>query len=192
MKLIWPLLTISFIGLASQAQTSTPDSTAPATVQATAPTAHQPSMSDNQIVKIMKTANEAEIDAAKLAQKKAVSQGVKDFAEHMVVEHKQNMTDGKDLAKKIDLNPENTEAAKQLKKQAQNQMDDLKKKKGSDFEKAYIEQQLAMHKQLLNDLDQKFIPSAHNPQFKEFLQKTRAHVQEHISKAETLETSLNK
>ncbi|QDK37267.1 DUF4142 domain-containing protein [Bdellovibrio sp. NC01] len=147
-------------------------------------------LSDSEIAEIMKTANQAEIDAGKMAKSKASNSEVKDFAKHMVSAHESNMKDGKKVAKKEKIKPENNDTAKDLKKSAKDQMAELKTKKGSEFDKAYIDNQVAMHQQLLNDLDSKFIPQASNAEFKSFLEETRTHVQEHLSKAQQIQSSM--
>ena len=69
-------------------------------------------------------------------------------------------------------------------------MSELKKKKGSDFDKAYIENQVMMHQQVLNDLESKYIPATQNSDFKAFLETTKAHVQEHLTKAQQIQSTL--
>jgi putative membrane protein len=148
--------------------------------------------SDNQIAEILKTANKAEIDAAKLAKDRAANSEVRSYAEHMIVEHTQNTKDEKELGKKIDVKPESSDIAKDLKKDAKNKYSELKKNRGSAFDKTYIDQQVALHQQLIKDLDEKLIPAAQNPQMKEFLQTTRTHVEDHLAKAQEIQTSLSK
>lgn len=150
------------------------------------------SITDNQIAEIMQTANNAEIDAAKLAKSKATTEQVKTFAEEMMTAHKQNNKDEKDLGKRIDVKAKSNDIAKGLKKDAKVNLADLKKMKGTTFDKAYIKMQISMHQALLNDLDQKFIPAAQNTHFKEYLQTTRAHVAEHLSKAQDVQIDISK
>lgn len=149
-------------------------------------------LTDSDIAEIMKTANTAEIDAGKLAKSKASNTQVKDFAKMMVNEHEENMKDGKKVAKEEKIKPEMTDTSKELKGSARDQLAELKNKKGADFDKAYIDNQVAMHQQLLNDLDQKFIPAASNAEFKTYLQNTREHVQQHLSKAQEIQATMTK
>ncbi|HEX7676248.1 MAG TPA: DUF4142 domain-containing protein [Bdellovibrio sp.] len=149
-------------------------------------------LSDSDIAEIMKTANKAEIDAGKMAKSKASNSQVKDFAKMMVDAHEENMKDGKKIEKKEKIKSETTDTSKDLKSSTKDQLAELKKKKGSDFDKAYIDNQVAMHQQLLNDLDNKFIPAATNPEFKTYLQNTREHVQKHLSKAQEIQSTMTK
>jgi putative membrane protein len=155
-------------------------------------TADTAKLTDAKIASIMMTANDAEIDAAKLAIKKGTNSDVKAFADHMITEHKQNEKDGKTVAKKEDIKPEKTDESKMLKKDAQAKIKDLKGKKGDDFDKSYIALQVDMHKQLLGDLNDKFIPSAQDAEFKTFLETTKTHVEEHLARAQKIQDSLNK
>jgi putative membrane protein len=161
-------------------------------VIALAETPKDTGLTDNQIAEIMQTANMAEVDAAKVAKERGQTQQIKDFAEHMIVEHKQNSKDAKALEKKVDIKPKSNTMAKDLKKDAKMELADVKKLKGLDFDKAYIKMQITMHQQLLNDLDQKLIPAAKNEHFKEYLQTTREHVVEHLSKAQNVQIDISK
>ncbi len=191
--LVLSALLFSFFAHAEGQATTTAAPTANENQAHTAqPSAQMTSMSDAEIAEIMKVANDAEVDAAKVAEKRAKNSEVKDFAKHMISEHKENMKDEKNLLKKENLKAESNDVAKTMKKDAKDKIASLKKAKGNAFEKAYIEQQISMHRQLMQDLDQKLIPAAQNPQFKQYLQTTRDHVQKHLSQAEQINSTLTK
>lgn len=154
-----------------------------ASAQAVAP-------SDGEIVEILKTANETEIDSAKLAKKRAENKEVKDYAQMMIDQHELTNKQSKKITKEENIKKKSNDMAKALKDESKTKMSDLKKKKGSDFDRSYIEQQVTMHQQLLNELDQTLIPSAQNDSLKTFLQSTRDHIQEHLTKAQSLQANL--
>jgi putative membrane protein len=149
-------------------------------------------MSDSAISSIMTTANEAEIAAGQTAEKQATHKDVKDFAKHMVTEHTKNKKEGQQLAKKESIKPESNTKSETLKKDADAKLAEMKKLTGPEFDKAYIDEQVTMHKQLLSDLETNLIPAATNAKMKTFLETTKTHVQEHLSKAEKIQTALNK
>ena len=149
------------------------------------------SVDDAQIAETMKTANEAEVKAAKVAKSKASDSQVRDFANMMITEHEQNMKDAKNIEKKQKISPRSNDMAKDMKKDAGEKMSDLKKNKGTAFDKAYIAQQIEMHQDLLNKLDQSFIPATHNEDFKAYLTTTRGHVAEHLAKAQEIQSNLS-
>lgn len=151
---------------------------------------HAQALNDHQIAEIMEEANDAEIDAAKLAKDDAKNAEVKEFAKHMMDEHKMNNKEAKKVVKKNDIDPEKSEMSKALKEDAKNKRAVLKKQKNMNFDKMYMEQQVSMHTQLLNDLDQKFIPAAQKPEFKAHLQATREHVSKHLEQAKAIQAKL--
>jgi len=152
----------------------------------------QETLTDAKIIKLIETAHEGEVDHAKLAKYKAESKDVKDFAKNMIDEHKKSEKEGKDVAKKANVKAEDSTASKDLKNLAETKEKDLKKFKGKDFDKAYIDQQISMHQMLLDDLNQKFIPSVQSPDIKAYLEATKAHVEKHLSRAQEIQTTLSK
>jgi putative membrane protein len=148
-----------------------------------------PQMTEEQIAEVIQAANAAEIQAAQMAKTKSANGEVKGYAEHMISAHNDNSEKLSDLQKKFKMRPAHNEMAQKISTDAKSQMTSLKQTPNKEFETAYMQSQVKMHQQLLNDLDQKFIPQARNPEFKSFLQETRTHVQEHLSKAETLQST---
>lgn len=154
-----------------------------ASAQAVAP-------SDGEIVEILKTANDSEIDAAKLAKKRAENPEVKDYAQMMLDQHEMTNKQSKKISKEENIKKKSNDMAKALKDESKTKISDLKKKKGTEFDRSYMEQQVTMHQQLLNELDQTLIPSAQNIGLKTFLQSTRDHIQEHLTKAQSIQANL--
>ncbi|XGC80378.1 DUF4142 domain-containing protein [Bdellovibrio bacteriovorus] len=148
-------------------------------------------LTQEEVAEILKTANDAEIDMAQAAKRRAENKEVKEFAKHMEEQHKENNKEAKKVTKKADIDMKNNDTAKSLKKDSKDRLAELKKKKGADFDKAYIESQVQMHEMVLRDLNEKFIPAAQNPEFKAFLETTKSHVQEHLSKAQQIQQTLN-
>lgn len=148
------------------------------------------SLPDTQIVKVLLTINDGEIDCAKTAKSHAQSQAVKDFAKMMADQHQQNMKDTKDVAKKNKINPEESELAKSLKEEAKTSDKDLKRQDKAGFDRAYIKGQIMAHEKALATLRDTLIPSAQNPEFKAHLEKTSAAVAEHLAHAKSLEAKL--
>ncbi|MEN0058155.1 MAG: DUF4142 domain-containing protein [Bdellovibrio sp.] len=148
-------------------------------------------LSDADIGEIMKVVNDAEIDAAKAAKSRADHKEVQDFAKHMIDEHEKNIKEGKDVFKEANIKPRSNDTAKNMKEDAKRKLDDLKKqKKGAEFDRAYIGTQVSMHQQVLNELNQVYIPATRDPRVKAYLEKTRDHVQQHLSKAQELQSKL--
>lgn len=150
-----------------------------------------PPPTEAQMLKIIDEANEAEIKAAKRAQSYGASAEVKKFAKHMIDEHKANLREAKSVAKKAKIRPQKSDMSESLEKDVKAKFADLKKQpKGADFDRTYIDQQIAMHDQLLKDLEQNMIPAATTPEVKQFLETTKNHVQEHLTRARSVQSTL--
>lgn len=192
-KMALVIASLSAVAFMAQAQNkdehqNMSEPNAPAVTNATTAAA----LTDAEIANIVKTANDGEIDAGKLAAKKAENKEVKEFANLMVSEHKTNQSQTKDIAKKGKIKDKKNDISKELKKNVKDQMASLKKLKGAEFDKAYITGQIAMHEKVLDTLENKLIPSAQNPEMKTHLEMTKTHVQGHLAKAKDLEISLSK
>ena len=146
--------------------------------------------SDGQIIKIMMAANDGEISAGKVASKKADNVEVKAFGKMMVEDHTKNDMKGRALAKAEKIKPALSSMVAKLKATKVATLTNIKARKGTDFDKAYMKSQVSMHQDLLNDLDQKLIPSVTSSKLKSFLEETKHHVEMHLTKAKEIQAKL--
>ena len=149
-------------------------------------------LSDAQIAKIATTSNVLDIRSAQLAESVVKDKEIKAFAKDMVKDHSANNEEDKKLAKKLNIKPEDSEQNRALQKEGDAKIVELKKLRGKDFEKAYVETEVAFHQKVLDALDQDLIPNAQNPDLKAQLEKTRPVVAEHLNHAKMIQTSMTK
>jgi putative membrane protein len=145
---------------------------------------------DGEASSIVNAANDAEIDAAKVAAQKASSQEVKDYAQMMLKDHKMNKKEQSKVMATPGLNAKRNAEALTIRKDAEMQIKDLRGKSGAEFDKAYIDSQVKMHSELLSKLNDNLIPGAEKAEFRSFLEKTRDAVQQHLEQAQKLQASL--
>ena len=149
-------------------------------------------LSEAEVAHILKTVNDTEIDIAKLAKRKANNTHVKGFADLMEAAHMVNNEDHKAVMKDAQIKPENNSISKTMRKNSKNKIKQLKQNKETKvFDRIYVESQVMMHKQLLDDLDQKYIPNQQDARFKAYLEKTREHVLSHYNQALELQAKIN-
>lgn len=148
-------------------------------------------LSDAEVLGLMGTANDAEIGAAQVAISKGQKQTVKDFATKMMTEHTANNVKLKAVETKSAVVRAESDVSRELKKNADTMINNLKNTKDADFDKAYIDGQVQMHQDLLNALDQNLIPHAQNADIKAYLTETRTAVESHLNEAKTIQASLN-
>ena len=141
---------------------------------------------DPQIAHIAYTAGEIDVAAAKQALEKSKNAEVRQFAETMERDHKAVNDQALALLKKLKVTPEDNATSKSLASSAKTEMKTLSKLKGKAFDKAYVENEVAYHKQVNGALETLLIPAAQNPELKSLLQTGLALFKEHQMHAEHL------
>jgi len=161
------------------------------TVQAqTEPAAAAPN--DGQIAQIVLTADTVDVDYGKLAVKKTKNAEVKAFADTMIRDHTAVNDKAAALAKKINLTPEASDTSKTLKSDGDKMRAKLKGMRGAEFDKAYIDNEVAYHESVIGALDKTLLPNAKNAELKNLLESGRPIFISHLEHAKTLQKSLNK
>ena len=162
--------------------TTTPAMAAPAA--ATMPNA------DATISANVMAANDAEIQAGKLAETKATNAQVKSFAQHMVQEHTKNNAMAQTVDQKAKVTPAPDAKTEAMKADSKAKIDAVAAKSGAEFDKAYMNLQVSMHEEVLSTIEKEFLPKAQNADMKKFLTETKAHVGEHLAMAKKIQSSL--
>jgi putative membrane protein len=145
---------------------------------------------DPQIAHIAYTAGNIDIAAAQQALKKSKNKQVRAFAQNMVRDHKAVNQKALALVKKLKVTPEDNPTSQALKQQADATLADLGKKSGADFDRGYIQNEVAYHQTVNGALQNTLIPSAENPELKSLLQTGLKIFQGHQQHAEQVSASL--
>ena len=148
--------------------------------------------SDPQIAHIVVTANQVDIDAGKLAKSHSKNKEVQAFAQRMITDHGAVNKQAVALAKKLGVKPEDNDTSKALKKGASENVANLKKLKDGQFDKAYIDHEVAYHQQVLDAVDKVLIPSAQNQELKNLITKVRPAFVAHLEHAKHVQADLGK
>jgi putative membrane protein len=147
---------------------------------------------DAQIAAIVVTANQVDIDAGKLAQSRGQSKQVKDFGKMMVTDHTGVNKQASALVTKLKVKPEENDTSKSLKSGGEENLANLKKLKGAEFDRAYIDHEVAYHQQVLDAVDKTLIPSAKNEDLKNLIVKVRPAFVAHLDHAKQIQSGLKK
>jgi putative membrane protein len=167
------------------------DTSAGSTMADTATTsAAATKLSDANIVALLDEANKADSAAGAMAATKATSADVKQFAKLMMSEHHALRLQGQQLAKKLGVTPE-APANDPVSPMAQQEMSTLQSTpKGAEFDRAYIDQEVTVHK-AVKDLLDKAKGDAQNEQLKDLIGKAQPVIQKHLDKAEAIQKKLS-
>lgn len=146
---------------------------------------------DPQIAAIVVTANQVDIDAGKLG-KKSKNKEVATFANLMITDHTAVNKQAVALVTKLHVTPEENPTSNSLKEGGKENIANLKKLKGAEFDKAYVDHEVAYHQQVLDAIDKVLIPNAKNAELKALLEQVRPAIDAHLKHAQKLQASLNK
>ena len=154
------------------------------------PPANNPSMTDAQIAAVLENADKGEAEAGQLAVSKAQNAEVKQFAQHMIDDHNANLKETQQQATDTKMKPQSNTVAQKVQSSGNMEKKKLEKLNGADFDKAYIDGQIAMHNDVLKTIDTSLMPSAKSAQVKALLQKTRPKIEAHLKEAQAIRAKL--
>jgi len=145
---------------------------------------------DAQIAHIAYTAGQLDEEAGKQALAKSHNKAVRSFAETMVRDHGAVNAQALALVKKLHVTPQDNATSEALTKQAREKARELSKLRGSAFDRAYIQNEVAFHRTVNGALKTTLIPGAHNAELKSLLETGLTLFEEHQKHAEQLEKNL--
>jgi putative membrane protein len=177
-------------GAEQDVQAAAPDSAPAAASQAQAPAPAAGGVTDPQIAHIVVTANQVDITAGELAASRSTNPQVKEFAQRMVTDHTAVNQSATELAGRLGVTPEDNPTSQQLQQGGEQNRAALQGKSGAEFDRAYIDQEVAYHQAVLDAIDGTLIPGAQNAELKALLQQTRPAVAAHLEHARQLQGSL--
>ncbi|HEX2853936.1 MAG TPA: DUF4142 domain-containing protein [Opitutaceae bacterium] len=149
-----------------------------------------PALNDANIAAIVVVANQIDIDAGKLAQKSASHAEVKGLGDMMVRDHTAVNQQAVDLVTKLKVTPQDNDLSKKLKADAEKTYDGLKAKKGAEFDRAYVANEIAYHEAVISVVETMLIPGAKNAELKALLQQVLPAFHAHLAHAKHVQSLL--
>jgi putative membrane protein len=150
-----------------------------------AATAKEP-LTESQMAKVTELVNTAEIEQAKIAQRRAKAPGVKQFADKMLKHHGHALREQAKIVQRLKLTPADSATAAKVKSDGEEQRVKLKDIDTASFDAAYLTGQIDAHQQAIELLDVQLIPNAKTPEVVNALQIARQMVEQHLSEARSL------
>lgn len=146
-------------------------------------------MDDAEIAAVVVAANQVDVDAGRLATARASREDVKAFARLMVTDHTGVNKSAVDLAAKLAVTPKDNPTSQALKAGGEKNVARLNTLEGAAFDKAYIDNEVIYHQQVLDALDRTLIPNASNAALKALLVKVRPAFVAHLEHAKRLQSA---
>ncbi|HXS54589.1 MAG TPA: DUF4142 domain-containing protein [Hanamia sp.] len=144
-------------------------------------------LTDPQIASVAVTANQVDIDYAKIAQKKSTNADVLKFAETMAKDHQSVIDQAVALVTKLKVKPEDNATSKSLKEGEAKTVKMFNSKSGKAFDKAYIDNEVAYHKAVISVVENILIKDATNKELKDLLVSAVPLFKAHLAHAEMVQ-----
>ena len=144
---------------------------------------------DPNIVALLDEANMADSANGSIASTKGTASAVRDYGKMMMRDHHTLRAQGAALAKKLNVTPQ-APSDDPLAPAAQAETNTLNSTaKGKDFDKAYIDGEVDIHKKVLETAT-KAADQTQNTELKNLIQKAAPLIQAHLTRAESIQKTL--
>jgi putative membrane protein len=144
---------------------------------------------DANIFALLDEANVADSTHGALASTKGTSAAVRDYGRQMMRDHHTLRAEGEALAKRLNITPA-PPSGDTLPAHAQRVSDMLgTTARGNDFDKAYIDHEVEMHKSVL-DIATRAMTAAQSTELKNMIQKAAPAIQAHLDKAQSIQKTM--
>ena len=158
--------------------------TATASAQAPAPKAAGPT--DAEIAAIVVAANAVDAEIGDIAAERATNPEIRKFGKTMGTDHRAVNQSAVELVTRLKVTPVENGVSEKLRADGAAFTAELKGKAGKDFDRAYIEHEVAYHQAVIAAVDDVLIPNAKNEELKKTLVSVRPALVAHLEHAQHL------
>ena len=149
-------------------------------------------LTDPEIASVAVTANQIDIDYAKIAIKKSKNTQVIDFAKTMSKDHGAVISKAVALVTKLGVTPKDNATSKSLNAEAVKTRKTLNSKSGKAFDKAYVDNEVAYHAAVIGAVETVLIPDASNKELHDLLVSAVPLFKANLEHAKMIQKSLGK
>jgi putative membrane protein len=146
-------------------------------------------LSDSNVMSVLDSLGQGEIDAARLAQEKAATPEVRAFAARVLKEHHELDDANRHLAQELSVEPQAPLLAFEFAAAHEDAMQTLRAASGSAFDRAYVAHEIRQHVRVFTFLEAA-ADSEDTPALKQELVRTGPDLLSHISAARALSRHL--
>lgn len=126
-------------------------------------------LTDANIAAIVVGANKIDISAAKIALERSENPKIQEFANRMIEDHEGVLAAAVELVTRLGVTPVDNDLVATLGKQAADHEAKLMQLSGAEFDKAYIDHEVAYHEAVIGLVGDTLIPAAQNQELKDTL-----------------------
>jgi putative membrane protein len=147
-------------------------------------------MSDANLVSVLETANAGEVEYSQVAVERAKDSRVREYAQMMVREHGSMRDSVAGLAQRLGVTAVAPEKSNELRENVRKDLEDLRAKNGADFDKEFMAEQVDMHQEtldLLEDLDD----DSNTPDLQRAIEAAKVKVRAHLERAKEIKDAID-
>ena len=149
-----------------------------------------PALDDAVIAHVAVTANAIDAEMGELALERSTDERVRSFAETMIRDHRGVNEQAAALAERLGVTPTDNDVSRGLRAGAEASRSQLESLSGAEFDRAYMEREVAYHAAVLSALDDTLLPGVSNEELAALLTTARGAVAAHLEHARSLSDSL--
>ena len=149
-----------------------------------------PTLTDPEVASVAVVANQIDISYAEIAVKKSKNKEILNFANRMITDHNAVIQQAVALVTKLNVTPKDNAVSQSLLKGAEETKKMLRKASRKNFDKLYIDNEVAYHKAVIAAVRDLLIPESDNKELKALLETVLPALEAHLGHAEMVQKKL--
>jgi len=149
-----------------------------------------PTLTDPEVASVAVVANQIDISYAEIAMKKSKNKEILDFAKRMITDHNAVIEQAVALVTKLSVTPKDNAVSQSLLENAEKTKKTLRKANRKNFDKLYIDNEVAYHKAVIAAIKDLLIPESDNAELKGLLETVLPALEAHLGHAEMVQMKL--
>lgn len=151
-----------------------------------------PQLSDPEIASVAVVANQIDINYGKIALERSKNKDVIDFANRMIEDHKAVINQAVALVTKLGVTPMDNAVSQSLLTQSKETLKKLNSVSKKDFDKTYIDNEVAYHEAVISAVKDVLIVQAKNAELKDLLEAVLPALEAHLGHAKMAQSKISK
>ena len=147
-------------------------------------------LTDANIAAIVVGANKIDISAGKIALDRSRNTEVRKFAQRMVTDHQSVLDSAVKLVTRLGVTPQNNDLVHALANQSAEHEAKLKSLTGENFDRLYIDHEVAYHEAVIGVVRNQLIPGANNQELKDTLVSVLPAFDAHLAHCKKIQANL--
>lgn len=143
-------------------------------------------MSEAEVIGLARMINRGEVDHATAARDRLSGPGAKSFAERMIQDHGDALTELDRAAQSRGITPLEGDDAQRLSQDVMQMIDDLDQQEGEEIDETFLADQEKLHERALRTMEEDLLPAVTDSELRQLLEQQRATIKTHLDMVQQL------